>query len=101
MLDPTNGGGEGHPELQPWEWGYCRTQVPLLRPRGASRPRGSGCGDGHRHLHRVMVSLPSGILIPFLISQTEALASIYHAASSVNLPGPDGRFLTVAALPEP
>lgn len=46
------------------------------------------------------VRLLSGILIPFLISQTEALASICHAASSVNLPGPDGRFLRVAALAE-
>ena len=46
------------------------------------------------------VHLPSGILIPFLISQTEALASICHAARSVNLPGPDGRFLRAAAPAE-
>ena len=30
---------------------------PLLRPWGASRPRGSGGGDGHSHLHRVMGEL--------------------------------------------
>lgn len=36
------------------------------------------------------VRLLYGILIPFLISQTEALASICHMASSMNHPGPDG-----------
>lgn len=40
-----------------------------------------------------MGELPSGILIPFLISRIEALRPSAGAWQPRNLPGPNGRFL--------